>query len=103
MKEEKESGITLIALVVTVILLLILSGVILSMVLGNSGLFSRAKYAVDKYEGESNREKNLLDELEIQAEIASGAETYTIQYNANGGRSKPDNQTQLSRKNYNFK
>ena len=45
----KEKGITLIALVVTIIILLILAGVTLNMALSRDGLFSRARNATDKY------------------------------------------------------
>lgn len=41
LKENK--GVTLVALVITIIVLLILAGVTLSMVVGNNGLFQRAK------------------------------------------------------------
>lgn len=41
LKENK--GVTLVALVITIIVLLILAGVTLSMVVGNNGLFKKAK------------------------------------------------------------
>ena len=45
-KEKK--GITLIALVVTIIVLLILAGVTISLVLGQDGIFSKAEVAAEK-------------------------------------------------------
>lgn len=39
---KKERGITLVALVVTIVVLLILAGVSISMVLGNNGLVTKA-------------------------------------------------------------
>ena len=39
---KKEKGITLVALVVTIVVLLILAGVSISMVLGNNGLVTKA-------------------------------------------------------------
>lgn len=42
------SGITLIALVITIIVLLILAGVTLNMTLADNGLFGRVKDAVEK-------------------------------------------------------
>ena len=39
MRSLKEKGITLIALVVTIIILLILAGVTIGMITGNRGLF----------------------------------------------------------------
>ena len=58
MKELKKQvkGITLIALVVTIIVLLILAGVALNLTIGDNGLFKRAQNAVDTYEGASERE-----------------------------------------------
>ena len=55
----KEKGITLIALVVTIILLLILAGVTISQIAGSNGLFQRARQAVEKY-------KNAAEEEQIQ-------------------------------------
>lgn len=43
LKENK--GVTLVALVITIIVLLILAGVTLSMVMGDSGIFSKANKA----------------------------------------------------------
>lgn len=45
MKGTKEQGITLIALVVTIIVLLILAGVALVMVLGQDGILAKAETA----------------------------------------------------------
>ena len=52
-----EKGITLIALVVTIILLLILLGVTISQISGKTGLFERAKNTTRKYSEEQAREK----------------------------------------------
>ena len=45
----KEKGITLIALVVTIIILLILAGVVISAVIGNQGIIGRTKDATSRY------------------------------------------------------
>ena len=52
MKKVKSSaqGITLIALVVTIIVLLILASVAISLTIGSNGIFTRAENAVDRYE-----------------------------------------------------
>ena len=47
---KQERGITLIALVVTIVILLILAGVSISLVLNNNGVISKAKEARDKTE-----------------------------------------------------
>ena len=66
-KNKREKGITLVALVITVILLLILAGVTIGGVLGEKGLAEEAKNATKKYgeaqDEEKNVVKNFLDEL----------------------------------------
>ncbi|MGN1327038.1 MAG: type II secretion system protein, partial [Clostridia bacterium] len=47
---KKEQGITLIALVVTIVVLLILAAVSLNLVLGNNGLITKSKDAKDQTE-----------------------------------------------------
>ena len=55
--KKQAQGITLIALVVTVIVLLILAGVAINLTVGDNGLFRRAQNAVDTYEQASEKEK----------------------------------------------
>lgn len=63
---KKEKGITLIALVVTIIILLILAGVVLQTVTGDNGLISKAKQAVSKYkESESKEQYSLQNVVQI--------------------------------------
>ena len=50
---DRPEGITLIALVITIIILIILAGVSLSLALGQNGIFTKSKEAVDKYEESS--------------------------------------------------
>ena len=54
--KRQVKGITLIALVVTIIVLLILAGVALSLTVGNNGLFRRAQNATDTWQEASERE-----------------------------------------------
>lgn len=49
-KFKNEKGITLVALVITIIVLLILAGVTLSMVMGDSGIFGKANSAKQNYQ-----------------------------------------------------
>ena len=46
---HKQTGITIIALVITIIILLILAGVTISMATSGSGVLGRAKNAADVY------------------------------------------------------
>ena len=63
-KEIQEQGITLIALVVTIIILLILVGVTISQITGENGLIKRAKEAVERYKNAAEQEQIQLGELE---------------------------------------
>ena len=58
----KEKGITLVALVVTIIILLILAGVTISLVVGQGGLIQRAKNSGDIYKEAEANESEELDE-----------------------------------------
>lgn len=60
---KKEKGITLIALVVTIIILLILAGVTLSLALSQNGLFDRARNAADKYSAAQENEVKIVNEF----------------------------------------
>ena len=62
---RKNKGITLIALVITIIILLILSGISIS-ALTNQGLFKNAKLAKEKAEKEQKKETSLLDQYESE-------------------------------------
>ena len=58
-----QRGITLIALIITIILMLILAGVVLTLTIGENGLFSTAKYAREKWNNSVEQENRELDEL----------------------------------------
>ena len=61
MNLKNKRGITIIALVITIIVLLILAGIAISVLTGENGLFARAKTSTVKYNEESAKEKaNML-------------------------------------------
>ena len=62
---KSTKGITLVALVITIIILLILSGISIS-ALTNQGLFKNAKLAKEKAEKEQKKETSLLDQYESE-------------------------------------
>ena len=66
LKEVKKQvkGITLIALVVTIIVLLILAGVAISLTIGQDGLFARAQNAVNVHEQATVNEQSELGKAE---------------------------------------
>ena len=48
MKKKRNLGITLIALVITIVVLLILAGISLNLLLGNNGIIAKTKDAKEK-------------------------------------------------------
>lgn len=61
METKENSGITLVALVVTIVVLLILAGVSINLVLGENGLITQAKEAKRKTEEVQNSEEKGLN------------------------------------------
>ena len=57
---RKEKGITLIALVITIIVLLILAGVSIAMLTGQNGILTQAQNAKNKTEEAQAEEQNIL-------------------------------------------
>ena len=64
----KNKGITLVALVVTIIIMLILAGVALRVILGDNGLFNLAKKSTEAYQISSEREYLEQNILSLQLE-----------------------------------
>ena len=58
-----EKGITLIALIVTIIILLILAGIVINLTLGDNGLFTMSKQAIKNYTNEYYKELNLVNNI----------------------------------------
>ena len=65
MKEQKEKGITLVALVVTIIILLILAGITIQMISGNNSLINNAVSA--KEQSEIDNEKEIIEIATVHA------------------------------------
>ena len=63
---KKQTGITLIALVITIIVLLILSSVSIAMLTGNNGILTQAKNAKEATEKAAKKENNDLLEIEMK-------------------------------------
>ena len=70
-------GVTLIALVITIIILLILSGVAIATLTGENGLFARAKQAKENYSISSAKEKLQLAISDLMVEQTSKGENLT--------------------------
>ena len=63
LKNNRETGITLIALVVTIVVLIILATVSINAVLGQNGIIKKAKQAKDMYSNSIAKEDEEMDEL----------------------------------------
>ena len=72
------SAITLIALIITIIVLLILAGVTLNMVMGESGIFGKANNAKNKTGVAQYEEELRMCVLELQTEEASNGRTFDM-------------------------
>lgn len=59
---KQNKAITLVALVITIIILLILAGVSINLIFGADGIFTKSQYAVEKYKTAQKEEENILNE-----------------------------------------
>ena len=62
-KIRNQKGITLIALIITVVIMLILAGVAISAVVGDDGLFGKANHSVGIYENVANDEQEYMKNI----------------------------------------
>ena len=63
-----QSGITLVALVITVVVMLILAGVAIAAVVDGDGLFSKTREAVETYENAADKESEMLTNQHMEQE-----------------------------------
>ena len=73
MKTKEMKGITLVALVITIVVLLILAGVSINTVLGDDGIIKKAKEAAEATKRASAEEE--MDRLVLEYQLASNDET----------------------------
>ena len=76
----KERGITLIALVITIIVLLILAGVAISMLSGENGILRKAAEAKTKTEESQKEENNALVSMELTTYLTTENSKYKCSY-----------------------
>ena len=74
---EKEKAITLIALIITIVILIILAGIAVATITGENGLFARAKQAKRDYSISSAKEKLQLAISDLMIEQTSKGENLT--------------------------
>ncbi len=88
-QKNKQKGITLISLVVTIIVLIILAGVSISMLVGDNGIITQAQNAKRETEEAQAREKLDLALIELQTEKYMNsnynAEQFVTDYLTNKG------------------
>ena len=80
---KKNKGITLVALVVTIVVLLILAGVSINLVLGDNGIITKAKEAETK--SAEARENDLKGMNSLIEQMES-----TLNESENGGKTEPE-------------
>ena len=76
-KLRKSTGITLIALVITIIILLILAGVSIVMLTGNNGILAQAKNAKENTEVAKEQEEKDLDKINSYINEKTIKDNYT--------------------------
>ena len=87
---RKEKGITLIALVITIIVLLILAGVSIAMLTGQNGILTQAQNAKNKTEEAQAEEQNILTNYEDYINNAT-LDTATVGEIVTGGNKQYSN------------
>ena len=73
------TAITLVALVITIIVLLILAGITINMVVGENGIFAKATGAKNKTEVAQYEEELRMCVLELQADEAANGTTFNME------------------------
>ena len=76
---ESKNGITLIALVITIIILIILAGISISVMFGENGLIEKAKQGATNYREEADKEELVLMWQSYQID-SMGTEQSFIEY-----------------------
>ena len=91
-------GITLVALVITIIVLMILAGVSLSFVLGDNGILKKAQESADAYKNASQSEQQTLQNIEnyLYGEKNNTEENTTGNNTTGGGGSTTDASNSIS-------
>ena len=80
-KYYKNNGITLVALVITVIVLIILAGVGISLALNDNGIATKAREGTQNYQNSSKEEQNMINSISdyIEDSLASEVGLYRSQ------------------------
>ena len=79
-KTQENKAITLIALVITIIVLIILAGVAINLSFGQNGLFTRAKAARQEYNTAEAKERLEQEILNIQIQAVKEGKEFNLKY-----------------------
>mgnify|MGYP004477115253 FL=1 len=79
-KIQENKAITLIALVITIIVLIILAGVAINLAFGQNGLVARAKTAREEYSTAEAKEKLEQEILNIQIQAVQEGKDFNLKY-----------------------
>ena len=79
-KIQENKAITLIALVITIIVLIILAGVAINLAFGQNGLFTRAKTAREEYSTAEAKEKLEQEILNVQIQAVQEGKDFNLKY-----------------------
>lgn len=90
LRAKEKKGITLIALVITIIVLLILAGVTIAAISGDNGILQNAARAKEETEQAQEDEENILNSYEDQINEYVGVDWDTVLTNA---QKHPDQKT----------
>ena len=92
-KNIENKGITLVALVVTIVVLLILAGVSINLVVGNNGIITQAKKAREEtnksIENEMAQLNKLANDLEAAEKVDYEGGSGNITYTDSDGKTQP--------------
>ena len=86
-KTKQDQGITLVALVVTIIVLLILAGIVISMVTGSDGILGRSKNSINNYRVAETNENSTMKDYENEIDKIDGKGDSEEEVKVNGSSS----------------
>ena len=96
-KKENEKGITLVALVITVVVMLILAGVAIAAVVDGDGLFNRARESAEVYENavqdEGDKIQGMINQIDGYIEEINNPNNPVVKDVATIGTIVTENQT----------
>lgn len=92
MKNTNEKGVTLIALVITIIVLLLIAGISIAMLSGENGILNKASQSAEKTKRESAKERLKIELIAIKTEkLSNGQEANLTSLDENKDKLKEKN------------